>query len=287
MKKFLQSIFSVKNENRHKVIRIFGLKISFLSFKKTLEENTQLTNKRINELDNKFENLNENIKSFEKKFLKLFELQLNEKGWRKLKTFLGDLSAFQTAEFILKNLPTVPTFAKRNELISYALSKVEKPGLYLEFGVYQGKSINFIADIKKNDTIYGFDSFEGLPEDWTSDYPKGHFELDKLPQVRQNVKLIKGYFEDTLPKFIKERGDFDCAFINIDCDLYSSTKTIIDCLKSHISSGTVIEFDEYFNYPNWQEHEYKAFMEFIEETNLKFEYLGYVHDREKVAIRIL
>jgi len=133
--------------------------------------------------------------------------------------------------------------------------------------------------------IYGFDSFEGLPETWRDGFEKQAFNLnDNLPQVNENVRLIKGWFNETLPEFIKEHPE-PCAFIHVDCDLYSSTKTIFDSLKNQIVSGMVIAFDEYFNYPGWQEGEYKAFMEFVEEKHLEFEYIART-EHEQVAVKI-
>ena len=60
------------------------------------------------------------------------------------------------------------------------------------------------------------------------------------------------------------------AFIHVDCDLYSSTKTIFSLLSDRIVPGTIILFDEYFNYPNWQQHEYKALQEFVDTKNIKY-----------------
>ena len=71
----------------------------------------------------------------------------------------------------------------------------------------------------------------------------------------------------------------------MDCDLYSSTRTILEGLASQIVAGTVIQFDEYFNYPGWREHEFKAFHEFIAERGLSYEYLGYTREFS-VAVRI-
>ena len=75
-------------------------------------------------------------------------------------------------------------------------------GSILEFGVYRGGTINLLADKFKNQTLYGFDSFEGLPEDWNmNDHPekgyieKERFALDSLPEVLNNVELIKGWFD--------------------------------------------------------------------------------------------
>lgn len=158
-------------------------------------------------------------------------------------------------------------------------------GGYLEFGVFEGTSINIISAAKPDEIIYGFDSFEGLPEIWRYSYDKGTFNLNgKFPRVNENVRLIKGWFNETLPAFVKEHPE-PCAFIHVDCDLYSSTKTIFAELKNQIVSGTVIAFDEYFNYPGWQEGEYKAFMEFTAENNLEFEYIARTSHMQ-VAVKI-
>jgi hypothetical protein len=49
-------------------------------------------------------------------------------------------------------------------------------------------------------------------------------------------------------------------------------------------NGTVILFDEYFNYPNWERHEFKAFQEFVSERHVKYTYLAFA--RQQVAVRI-
>lgn len=72
--------------------------------------------------------------------------------------------------------------------------------------------------------------------------------------------------------------------MHIDCDLYNSTKTIFDNLAPRIKSGTIIVFDEYFNYPNWQQHEYKAFQEFVEDNNIKYEYIAIGYGQAAVKI---
>lgn len=86
--------------------------------------------------------------------------------------------------------------------------------------------------------------------------------------------------------FIAENHE-DCSFIHVDCDLYSSTKTIFHYLNDKIKKDTIIVFDEFFNYHGWKEGEYKAFMEFIHSSNLNYEYIGYCRYEEQVAIKIL
>jgi len=157
----------------------------------------------------------------------------------------------------------------------------------MEFGVYKGETINFIANLLSNKQIYGFDSFEGLPETWRYNFDKGTFKLDNLPKVKENVVLVKGWFEETLPKFIEKHRNAPVSFIHIDCDLYSSTKTIFNHLKDNIVTGTVIVFDEFFNYIDWEDGEFKAFNEFINENNVKYEWLGFVYNNEQVGVKII
>ena len=203
-----------------------------------------------------------------------------------IKQYLQQVAGIQTAEYIIKNMPTVPSFNVTLDILTYGLSNVSIDGLYLEFGVFSGRTINHIAKKSKDKIIYGFDSFDGLPEDWRTGFEEGTFKRDELPKVRDNVKLIKGWFNETLPDFILQHNQ-KCAFIHIDCDLYSSTKCVFDLLKDKIVHGTIIVFDEYFNYPDWKNGEYKALQEFMQETNLSYEYIGYVEIMEQVAIRII
>lgn len=155
-------------------------------------------------------------------------------------------------------------------------------GLWLEFGVYQGRSINAISK-RTNMTVYGFDSFQGLPDDWYDDInfcKKGALDLKGiLPKVNSNVHLIAGWFENTLPKFVDTLPDKTqfVSFMHIDCDLYSSTKTVFDNLKHLIKPGTVIMFDEYWYNYKWEEHEFKAFQEFIAESGFKYDYIANTH----------
>ena len=74
------------------------------------------------------------------------------------------------------------------------------------------------------------------------------------------------------------------AFIHLDCDLYSASKTVLSLLAPRLKSGTIILFDEYFNYPNWEHHEFKAFREIVAEHGIKYSYLGFA--RQQVAVRI-
>ena len=194
----------------------------------------------------------------------------------------------ESLEFIDKNMPNALCFtpSPKERLLDYALSQITKKGDILEFGVRAGESITHIANKLRGTTIHGFDSFEGLPEDWAGhEFLKNDFTQDgKIPTVPKNVILHKGWFEKTIPEYNKN-NDNDIAFINLDCDIYSSTKTVFDELENKIKNGTIILIDDFFNYRNWQQHQYKAFQEFIENNDVKFEYLAF-NGKQGVCVRI-
>src|SRR5579859_7811030 len=126
-----------------------------------------------------------------------------------------------TAVFVEENLFLTPCFTSKNALLDAALKDVKiSGGLYCEFGVYGGDSINFIAE-RVDSTIYGFDSFQGLPEDWRPEVSKGHFATKGLPRVAKNVELVVGWFDKSLPPFL-EGHPGPASFLHVDSDLYSS-----------------------------------------------------------------
>jgi hypothetical protein len=195
---------------------------------------------------------------------------------------------------IIQNIPNVHTFPLKYVFEKMALK--HKPNtLWLEFGVDTGNTINYISKFT-NDTVYGFDSFEGLPEKWRDGYDKGRFNRNgNLPEVNNNVVLIKGWFDKTLSDFIQTQGK-KVSFIHMDADLYSSTKYILNTLKNYLDEDCVIVFDELVNYPGFDGDtgELKAFYEFITENTVNYEWIGmngtptgmtgYVH--ENVALKI-
>jgi len=201
---------------------------------------------------------------------------------------LESLACDQTALFVLSHMVKTPTFSDKYALLDYSLQSidVDSDGLYCEFGVYTGATINHIAGHAPQQTIHGFDSFEGLPETWRTGFAEGAFTMSGLPRVRKNVELHKGWFDQSLPVWA-EAHPGPVAFLHLDADLYSSTKTVFDLLGDRIVPGTVIQFDEYFNYPGWQDGEFKAFGEFVDSREVEFEYLGYCNQHEQVSVRIL
>jgi predicted O-methyltransferase YrrM len=223
------------------------------------------------------------------KIKKKLKLYLRENAWvtpKDLEYQLALRAANTTCEYIEKQMLQVESKTTPQEVLDVALSKVSLEGLFLEFGVFSGKSINQIARKFPDQKVYGFDSFEGLPEFWRDGFKKGFFSLEgNLPKVESNVSLVKGWFSDTLPEFTnKEKAAI--SFLHVDCDLYSSTKTIFSSLAKQIEVGTVIVFDEYFNYVGWQEGEFKAFKELVSKFNIEYDYICYNRKHEQVAVVI-
>ena len=195
------------------------------------------------------------------------------------------LATKQSAIYIDENMSHLYGISNPLDLLTFCFEEKTIKGLVLEFGVFSGFTINHIASQTDQD-VHGFDSFEGLPEDWNS-AKKGTFNQNgKMPDVADNVQLHAGWFEDTIDEF-KNNFTGMISFMHIDCDLYSSTHTVLFSLKKQITKGTIIVFDEYFNYPGWQKHEYLAFKEFINETGKKYEYIAFAGRGFSVGVRIL
>jgi hypothetical protein len=152
-------------------------------------------------------------------------------------------------------------------------SYVKNEGLWLEFGVCSGRTINLISKCTDN-TVYGFDSFYGLPEDWGNHQKKGSYTREgSLPEVNDNVRLIVGLFEDTLDSFLEDHKG-PIAYLHLDADLYSSTKFVLDKVRDRIVSGTVISFDEIYNYPEYVYHEIKAWVEFSNQNKISSKWIS-------------
>ncbi len=112
-----------------------------------------------------------------KKYIREKVKSILDEDAKNIERELQRIALRETAEFILKekNLSKVNMFNNKFELLSYCIQNIKVDGLILEFGVYKGETINFIASKLRDKVIYGFDSFEGLPEDWRSGFPKGTF----------------------------------------------------------------------------------------------------------------
>jgi hypothetical protein len=140
--------------------------------------------------------------------------------------------------------------------------------LYLEFGVFQGASMRYWSKALKSPEarLYGFDSFEGLPDDWTPEHGKGAFNVNgSIPVIDDaRIKFHKGWFDQTLPGFVLPPHDRLVAVM--DADLYGSTIFALRQIASAFRPGSFLYFDDLY-YPH---HDPRAFRDFVRETGLRF-----------------
>jgi len=182
-----------------------------------------------------------------------------------------------------KNKVLPPIMGSGIQTFKYAMSLANPQGLVLEFGVRFGTSIRMLAEMVSE--VHGFDSFEGLPDEWHHE-PKGSYTTKGvIPSVPENVSLHVGWFEDTLPKFL-EQNSGAVRLVNVDCDIYISTKTVLELLAPRMVVGSVIVFDEYIGNQHWREDEFKAFQEAVEKYGWQYEYLCFSFFTKQVAVRI-
>lgn len=181
-------------------------------------------------------------------------------------------------------LQLVPSQPHLKTLHREAIEHAKPGGLFCEFGVGHGTSLTMLRDIVPvSETIYGFDSFKGLPEPWNG-LPKGACASAAYTSL-PNVKLLEGWFIDTLGEFAERHAGEFIRYAHIDCDLYSSTATVLAELNLLIVSGTVIVFDELFGYESWQEHEHRALVEWAEECSRAYAYiLRDEHQRAAIVV---
>jgi O-methyltransferase len=125
------------------------------------------------------------------------------------------------------------TAQNRWQLLELAIAHIgpATPLTLLEFGVAKGQSLALFAKrfVNTESQFVGFDSFQGLPEDWKPGptIAKGTFstggEPPRIPDRR--VHFVKGWFQNTVAEFFKSpTADLSrTVLVHYDSDLYSST----------------------------------------------------------------
>jgi hypothetical protein len=178
----------------------------------------------------------------------------------------------------------------RGEIWHRYLSGI-RDGNAFEFGVWNGRSINYMAEVRPDALFTGFDSFEGLPEAWIAGHPAGHFKTDvSKVKWRENVHLEVGWFDITLPAFLaRSHAPWrQLQGVHIDCDLGSSTATILSHLGEWIRRDKpMLLFDEFYNYAGYEDHEFKAFLDWVNNTGTPFEVVARNVKHQQVLIQIL
>lgn len=188
-----------------------------------------------------------------------------------------------TARFVQRELTGARHFGHPHDTLEHALSLAPSGGMALEFGVWTGTTLKIIA-ARRDGGVHGFDSFAGLPEDWRTGFASGTFGIEAPPEV-PGAELVVGLFDDTLPGFLAAHpGPVD--FLHIDSDLYSSAVTVLEQVGPRLRPGSVVVFDEFFNFPGWPAHEARAWAEYVAARGLGFRYEAYTLDNEQVVIRL-
>jgi O-methyltransferase len=166
---------------------------------------------------------------------------------------------------------SVKQFVERKQLYAEVNHRLGNNAItYIEFGVWEGESLTAWTKINghENSRFYGFDSFEGLPEDWNHGFrvtKKGAFDLNgatpNIPDTR--VSFVKGWFQETLRDFLRRTELAHPIVVHNDSDLHSSTQYTLSTLDPVLEAGDVIIFDEYSSPSNeylaWEQHK-RAFM---------------------------
>jgi len=88
---------------------------------------------------------------------------------------IRELAVDSSAQFANLNMRSALIFDSLPEFWDYVLLHVNSNySIALEFGVWKGDSIRYFAKRIPSFKFFGFDSFEGLEEDWIgSRQPKG------------------------------------------------------------------------------------------------------------------
>lgn len=177
--------------------------------------------------------------------------------------------------------PRVDTREEIFELIARDVADEEV--LYLEFGVYEGASMRVWSRLLRNERsqLHGFDSFEGLPEEWSLEEGRGHFSTGGEPPELDDprVRFFKGWFEDTLPAY--EPPPHERLVVNVDADLYASAALVLATVEGLLVPGSYLYFDEL----NDRVHELRAFDEFLARTGMRFSTVAASHELSHVAFR--
>lgn len=202
--------------------------------------------------------------------------------------FSGVLNYLAVGRWFRDRGLTVPVrCADRLPLYTYVASKVTEPASYLEFGVFEGVSMRMWTQLLKSPAtrLDGFDSFEGLPENWGYFTDKKKFDVNgRIPRMDDSrVQLHQGWFDQTVPPFLKNFQSNATLILHLDADLYSSTIFALRQLRPFMRPGTILIFDEFFD----REHELKAFSEFLADEQVKVECLAATHALSQAAFRIV
>lgn len=179
-----------------------------------------------------------------------------------------------------------PKFPRREQMYEYLQSTIlgDVAIDYVEFGVGDGASLSSWCALNQHarSRFFGFDCFDGLPEDWTMDHPKGKFNRHgQPPDVRDSrVRFQVGLFQDSLPPFLASYRPANRVVIHNDGDLYSSTLYTLTMMEAIISPDTLVIFDEFWD----ALHEYRALTDYSAAYRRPFKIVAAADRFSQVAV---
>jgi hypothetical protein len=204
--------------------------------------------------------------------------------------FLDRLNWEARLNATVKEFPSALELRSREDLYRYVsdtLAGTDKAIDYLEFGVFEGASMARWCALNQNaaSRFFGFDSFEGLPEDWHSGMRRGAFSTGgKPPEIADpRVSFVAGWFQQSLRGFMASYRPQSQLVIHIDCDLYSSTLYCLTTLDPVISTGTLIVLDDFFD----ALHVYRGLTDYCSAYVRQYKILARTHELGQAAIVML
>jgi hypothetical protein len=229
-------------------------------------------------------------------FAPLFHYEIESRNYKRTLSILSENANVRSANFIEQNIEFALIHNWDYEIQEWAAKeikhKISEKYYCLEFGVWYGRSINRMSVIANNHLFFGFDTFTGLPFDWfgTNLNFGALSEAGLTPKVNKNVKLITGLFADSLKPFLSNLDSENMiGFIHIDCDLYESTKDVLELILPQANlypeNGILILFDEFIGYPGFEEGEFKAFFEIVEKYKIKYKFVGFSNQQAAVIVK--
>jgi hypothetical protein len=191
-------------------------------------------------------------------------------------------------DFIRRTLADLRQRKIAGHTLLWEASQLEGDGLLLDLGVWIGWSTRLLAE-KSGRRVYGFDTFEGLVEDWQIDdrvlVKAGALSLtepfaqrliedtgvtlqDGIPSaLGRDVEFVKGSTYDTLAPFLDAHPG-PVRLFHMDLDTYESCLHALETCKERFDVGSILVFDEYLV----TNGEMRAFYEFQEKYGFEFRY---------------
>jgi hypothetical protein len=195
-------------------------------------------------------------------------------------------AAISSAEWLHENADRAPTYSRRVEMLEALFPFIPADGDLAEFGVFTGAVTRFVRPRFMDRRYHAFDSWRGVPEAMGLSVAKYSFDLNGvIPELPPETTIHAGWFDETIPKW-REQFEAPIAFAYIDCDLYESVKTVLEGLTDRIRPGTILAFDDWYNFPNWEAHSLKASREWAQRHGIKMEPMGFTTLEHAGSFRI-